>query len=737
MRLFLLSLFPLIVFAQAPAIPGCKAADEIREAIQEARRTAENDSRPYEEIQKERAAKLKVVLEKHPDNFFVHQAYIEAARIRMLVPEDLVKEYRQRLDRAPNDPAAQYLYAVALMGRQTPESTRILTKLTSDHPQFHMPYALLATIYMYPAFREEAKQASAAEAYASGCPEDLGGYSRLSRLPVSPFLKEATARLRKLLSGRTDSEALGGWPILWRLEFKVTPVPEHPQLRAQVGRDLAALKSVDPEKHKSISYALREGYKILGDKEGEKASLAAEAGRGAGVSRAFAAMNEWSKNNPFPKPGEPEEKKKAYLEARLAASEEWVKLAGAEPFMVLERARMLAELTDRPDSEFLAAIDKYFEMEKARASNVRTGTANIITIASLYAKRGVRLDQVPELVRKGMEEAAKRGQEMGSDLFVSASSTDREEVSLWQRRMSGWTALLDAYLKQKRFDKARDTVVEMESGLRKWKTKVAAWDNKLQGLPKDKPRDSGTSAIESAVKNVSNDEARYNEALAKLAAAENRKLDALGFYQTALRFVKGISARYLEDQWTPKAQALWKEMGGTGEGWQNWLEQLTAGTPGSPSRPGSDRWTKMERPLPEFAVSDLAGKTWTKTTLAGKTTFVNLWATWCGPCRSELPHLQKLYDRVREREDVVLVTFNVDDSIGAVEPFMKENNYTFPVLLAKDVIDGYLGSWSIPRNWVVDRAGVLRFEQVGFGMVEAEEWIQKMIDQIEVARGGL
>jgi thiol-disulfide isomerase/thioredoxin len=207
----------------------------------------------------------------------------------------------------------------------------------------------------------------------------------------------------------------------------------------------------------------------------------------------------------------------------------------------------------------------------------------------------------------------------------------------------------------------------------------------------------------------------------------------LGFYQSALRLAKAADNKYSQDQWTPKAHAVWKELGGTTEGWQHWQEQLA---PLAGSKNLGDRWSKMERPLPTFEVSDLAGKTWKKTSLAGKTAFVNLWATWCGPCREELPHLQKLYDRVKDREDVLLITFNVDDNLGAVEPFMKENKYTFPVLLAKDVIDAYLGAWSIPRNWLADRNGILRFEVIGFGNEESEAWIQKMIDQIEVVRGG-
>ena len=73
------------------------------------------------------------------------------------------------------------------------------------------------------------------------------------------------------------------------------------------------------------------------------------------------------------------------------------------------------------------------------------------------------------------------------------------------------------------------------------------------------------------------------------------------------------------------------------------------------------------------------GKTWSLKKLEGKTLLINLWATWCGPCRAELPHFQKLYERTKDRSDLALFTFNIDEELGLVEPFLKEHNYTFPV----------------------------------------------------------
>ena len=212
------SLFFLLLtaLAQQAQIPGCRATEEVREAIQAARKAAEDDKRPSSEIQTERTAKLKALLEKHPGDFFVRRAYLEASRVRSLAPEEVIAEQKRRLGQGPEDPAAQYFYALALMGRQTAESIKILTKLATEHPKFARPFASLADIYGYPAFRDEAKLESNARAYARLCPENLDGYSRLSRLPNSEFLKEAAGRLRKLIAGRTTrrwvpGRTCGGW----------------------------------------------------------------------------------------------------------------------------------------------------------------------------------------------------------------------------------------------------------------------------------------------------------------------------------------------------------------------------------------------------------------------------------------------------------------------------------------------------------------------------------------------
>lgn len=112
---------------------------------------------------------------------------------------------------------------------------------------------------------------------------------------------------------------------------------------------------------------------------------------------------------------------------------------------------------------------------------------------------------------------------------------------------------------------------------------------------------------------------------------------------------------------------------------------------------------------------------------AGKTVFINVWATWCGPCQGELPWVQRLYDSVKDRRDLVVLTFNVDENPGVISQYMREHSFSFPVVLAHDYIDTEMKVEAIPRNWIVDPRGVLRFErQAGFDETFVKDTVAAM-----------
>ncbi len=108
----------------------------------------------------------------------------------------------------------------------------------------------------------------------------------------------------------------------------------------------------------------------------------------------------------------------------------------------------------------------------------------------------------------------------------------------------------------------------------------------------------------------------------------------------------------------------------------------------------------------DFTLSDMQGKSWTLRELKGKVVLVNFWATWCQPCRREMPDLDALYKRFNGQGFVILGIS--DEEATEVNQLLAENHVTYPILLDPDrkvnelfTIDG------IPKSFVYDRSGKL------------------------------
>lgn len=106
----------------------------------------------------------------------------------------------------------------------------------------------------------------------------------------------------------------------------------------------------------------------------------------------------------------------------------------------------------------------------------------------------------------------------------------------------------------------------------------------------------------------------------------------------------------------------------------------------------------------DFTLKDLQGKSWTLRQLAGKVVLVNFWATWCPPCRKEMPDLDALYKRFRGKGLVILAIS--DEDREKVAPFIAAGKFSYPILLdtGRHVNDEFIVQ-GIPKSFVYDRSG--------------------------------
>jgi len=117
---------------------------------------------------------------------------------------------------------------------------------------------------------------------------------------------------------------------------------------------------------------------------------------------------------------------------------------------------------------------------------------------------------------------------------------------------------------------------------------------------------------------------------------------------------------------------------------------------------------------PDFALPDLNGNIYRLSDLRGKVVFLNLWATWCPPCRDEMPAMEALYRRLKQRDFIVLAVSQDQDGAAVVAPFVKQYGLTFPVLLDPQAhASSRYGVTGYPETFVIDRDGNVIQHEIG------------------------
>jgi peroxiredoxin len=119
----------------------------------------------------------------------------------------------------------------------------------------------------------------------------------------------------------------------------------------------------------------------------------------------------------------------------------------------------------------------------------------------------------------------------------------------------------------------------------------------------------------------------------------------------------------------------------------------------------------QKRDQADFSLTDLEGKTWSRKSLQGKVVLVNFWATWCPPCRKEMPDLDSLY-RQFQKQGLVILAIS-DEDVAKVKPFIAEYGFSYTVLLDPGrKVNTLFHVMGIPKTFIYDRSGKLVAESI-------------------------
>ena len=132
------------------------------------------------------------------------------------------------------------------------------------------------------------------------------------------------------------------------------------------------------------------------------------------------------------------------------------------------------------------------------------------------------------------------------------------------------------------------------------------------------------------------------------------------------------------------------------------------------------------QPAPDFTLVDTKGTTWQLSQLKGKVVFVNFWATWCPPCREELPSMQKVHAFMPEDRFLMLSILS-NDQLSLADAMLAKIGATFPILIDPNnkAAQAY-GVTGVPETYIIDKQGILREKFIGAVQWDSPQALQML-----------
>ncbi len=700
--LALIALSPLWASATAaPQIhPACLPAPAVRSLLK-----TYDDQYPDERFEK-RKAFLENALKRFPKSIVLHRRYQNLIRYENDDPkafQAMKEKYRRLYKRYPNDPDILYLYARLFMEDDPETATEYLNRaleLDPDHPWAHLA---LVYRYQYKKPIDKQKAAQHASRVLLTCPNVVEFYNYLHLIQDHETLESIRQKLRALLETHLTPDTAPLYRQLWKLEFRLTPPSQHADVRLEIRRDLEQLAAQHWENDYNWWDLLHHGYQQLGDKPKlqtiEKEMIERFPKRSASIvyDRLLKKANKLLEH--------PEQLTDDKIREGITELDSYLQKMPTVPILWLLRLKALSYMKSPPKEEILRTAKRFLEVNKKKQYFwVQSGE---IAVARVFNDTGIHLERVSELVDKSLQSLEKEHRKQLRVIGDNEDALRMEMRNYYFRKWDAESVRFRALMKLKQWNEVEETLKRLKTLLKNMKSFLSENTEDQQDL------------------------AWFNQGYwhmkIELAITREHFADAMAYFQEWLQWHSKMK-NGKEHPLMTKLHKMWLENGGSEESWQLWTQRSSQSE--TIRTADSGPWTRVKKPLPEFEAYDLTGTLWSPKDLKNRIVLINFWATWCGPCKAELPYLQKLHEKLKDRSDVLLLTFNVDEDIGLVKPFLEENQYTFPVLLIGESFQSMVDEPAIPQLWIVDPEGRVRLIQKGFGGDPAE-WEKTILEALD------
>lgn len=706
--LFFVCLAAICLTPNTSSSQSCEPTASTRKILEQLQ-VPEDAHLPAAGRQEAKLAILRKALAAAPADIFLNEAYQSVSLAGMEVNRPpLVAQYDALLQKNPDNPVFLYLAANAEVERDSKQAISHLKRAAELAPSFGLTPLLLARIDLSRAFEDATQMNQNLEEFAASCPNSVRTLPDLRWSKDKDLLKREATRLRKNIEARTDSEAVAAYPTLWSFEAALERSDQQSENLLRMQRDLDRLQGKQFVRNAAWLDAIEstrfyDGIPddVVGKAGHEIAVLYPNSGSALGEKYRAAIADA-----PCPKNGTAEQNTacaRYKWQALVPLIREWP----AIPWLADLAARAVIEDRSATAGEVAEVISLFENAFKLDPDGMRTSPPETTWIGQQLVDRGGPFDSVPDLVHMGF---AATERQRGADSVNDLQGGRDWLTPIWY--LMGYIPLAEADMQLGRLKDAGDALSQAEV--------------RLQAI---RPPENASSEEKMRFAYVATP---YWFARGMYAEKDGRKADALVDYRNALMLYPPRRPwPDRRDEVMASAKRVWKELGGTSEGWNDWASQnpLTGFYAGSG---GSQSWPKLAASLPDPTFVDALGNHWNPLDLAKKTTFVTMWASWCAPCRAELPYLEKLYQRFRGRGDVAILAFNVDDDPKAMTTALQELKVSVPSVAARDFAYAIVPPMALPANWIITPNKTEMFSDDGNSH---EAWLENAAKAIEKASG--